>query len=309
MKKIIALLVLLVFVSGCSSLDSVNSFFKNLPGIKMISPSGGGKAFIGGTKSVTVEILQPPEKGKVSKDIPLRVVVNVKNDGESDTEGMVCITGLNSDVFEGSDPCKCEEFSLYSRSRSQDEKSEGESKTIKFEEGTPIMGELVVNDFSITSIVRYDYKTYASVEACVAKDVFTSKDCKSRQDAKVSGVSSGPIQIGSVSQELLTTGDDEYTMSLFIEVSHNGEGRFYDPSMEKDACGDDSDKVNKRVNVKLYNAPGSVTCSPLVFKAKEEKGTATCTITGIEARNYKSLMNVELSYTYEVRESNNFEVV
>jgi hypothetical protein len=308
LKRIIVLFVLLVFVSGCSSLDSLSSLFKNLPGIKTITPGGGGVSFIGGTNSITLSIMQPPEKGKVSKDIPLKVVVNLKNDGEALAEGMACITGLNPDIFDASEGCKCEEFSLKSRSRSQGEKGEGESRTINFDAGNINLNEYIANDFSVTSIVRYNYMTYAAIESCVTKDVFNSKDCKTRQDARIVGVSSAPIQISSVSQELLSTGEEEYTMSLFIEVAHKGDGRFFDKSASKDACSDD-ENVNKRIDVKLYNAPGSVTCGPLIIKKNEEKGTATCTIKGISARDYKTLINIELSYAYELRDSNNFEVV
>lgn len=301
------LLALILFISGCASVSSLGDLFKNLPFTNPGS-SGGGKSFVGGKESITVSILQPPEAGKVTKDVPLRVSVHLKNDGESNADGQVCVTGLNTEAFPDSESCKCDEFSLKGKAKFDEEITEGEEKTINFDEGNPIIDEFTINDFSITSIVRYDYKTFASVEGCVKKNILESKDCKPRQDAKILGVSSAPIQINSVSQELLSTSDEEYTMTLFIEVSHSGKGQFFDKSLDKDACNEDSQNVNKRVEVKLYNAPGRAACSPLTFKKNEDKGTATCIITGVNARDYKPLMNIELLYAYEVRESNNFEV-
>jgi len=306
LKKILFFLVILLFVSGCASLTDI---FKTLPGFKPPTTTGVGKSFIGGTDSIVLTMLQPPEAGKVSREVPLRVSVDVKNNGESVAEGYVCVTGLNTNVFEEAEGCRCEEFSLKGKSRFEDEILEGEHETFNFDEGPATIDEFTINSFSITSIARYSYKTYASVEGCIAKDILTSKDCKTRQDAKLLGVSSAPLQVTSVSQELLLTADEEYSMTLFIEVTHKGKGQFFSSSAEKDVCGEEDDNLNKMVDVRLYNSPGRASCSPLVLKKKEDKGTATCTITGIDARDYKPLINVELSYVYEVRESNSFEVV
>ncbi len=284
-------------------MDSMSSLFKNLPGIKPLTPSGGGKSYIGGTNSIKINILQPAENGKISKDIPLRVSINVKNDGESPAEGQVCVTGLNPTVFEESKACECQEFSLKGKSRYEDE-----DVTLNFDEGPANIDEFTINDFSVTSIARFNYKTYASVEGCVVKDLAASKDCKARQDARIIGVSSAPLQITSVVQELLSTSDEEYTMTLIIEVSHKGSGEFFDVSLDKDACVENSN-INKKVEINLINAPGRATCAPLTIKKKEDKGTTTCIITGVQARNYKPMMNIELSYAYEVRESNKFQVV
>lgn len=308
MKRIIPLLVLILFVSGCSAMNSFGDLFKKLPGVTTITPSGGGKSYVGGTKSININMLQPAETGKISREVPLRVSVNVKNEGESPAEGQICVTGLNPTVFDESKSCECQEFSLKGKVRLEDETTEGEEITRNFDEGQPKIDEFTVNDFSVTAIARYDYKTFASVEGCIRKDILTSKDCKPRQDAKLIGVSSAPMQINSVVQELLLTSEDEYTMTLFIEVAHKGSGQFFDASLNKDACSTD-ESINKKVDVKLVNAPGRTTCSPLTIKKKEEKATTTCTITGVQARDYKPLMNIELSYAYEMRESNNFQVV
>ncbi|MEM4245150.1 MAG: hypothetical protein QXR60_03025 [Candidatus Nanoarchaeia archaeon] len=310
MRKIILVLVFVMFfVSGCAVMDSMSGLFKNLPGIKQpLTPQGGGKSYVGGTSSVKLNMLQPAENSKISKDVPLRISINVKNEGESQADGQLCVTGLNPAVFEESKSCECQEFSLKGKGRYEDEIVEGEDVTLNFDEGSAKIDEFTINDFSVTSIARFDYKTYASVEGCVTKDIASSKDCKARQDAKIIGVSSAPLQITSVVQELLAVSDEEYTMTLIIEVSHKGDGDFFDTSLDKDSCVEDSN-INKKVGVKLINAPGSATCTPLLIKKKDDKGTTTCVITGVQARNYKPMMNVELSYAYEVRESNRFQVV
>ncbi len=307
MKKIFLASLVILFISGCAATDSMKGLFGNLPGIKP-SSSGGGKSFVGGTDSILINILQPVESSKISKDVPLRVSVNLKNNGESDAEGQLCVTGLNPEIFEESQSCDCQDFSLKGKTRFQDETSDGEDSTFSFDEGSPVIDEFTINDFSVTSIVRYDYKTYASVEGCVRKDLLKSKDCKPRQDVKVLGVSSAPMQITSVTQELLSTSEEDYTMTLLVDISHSGKGQFFDSSFQKDACVEENGNVNKKVDVKLYNAPGSVTCTPMVMKKDENKGTAVCIITGVSSRDYNPLVNIELSYTYELRESNNFEV-
>jgi len=297
----------MLFISGCASFSNLGDLFKNLPFANPVS-SGGGKSFAGGKASITVTIVQPPESGKISRELPLVVNLLLKDDGEAQADGQACVTGLDSSVFSGSESCKCEEFSLEGKAKSDEGVAEGEDKTITFDEGVPTLDEFTINDFSVTSIVRYNYKTFASVEGCVKKDMLNSKDCKTSQAAKIIGVSSAPLQITSVSQELLSTSDKEYTMSLFIEVSHVGNGQFFDTSLDKNACNEDSENINKKVDVRLYNAPGTASCSPLTLKKNEDKGTAICTITGVSARDYKPLMNIELSYAYEIRESNNFQV-
>lgn len=287
-------------------MSSITDLFKNFPGIGT-TPAGGGKSFVGGKASITVNILQPPEGGKISKDVPLRVSVNLKNDGEAAAEGQVCVTGLDAETFQEAESCKCDDFSLKGKAKYGDETTDSEDVTKNFDEGNPTMDEYTVNDFSVTSIVRYNYKTYASVEGCVAKDILKSKDCKPRQDARVLGVSSAPLQVTSVSQELLSTSEDSYSMTLIIEVAHVGSGQFFATSISKDACSSE-ENINKAVDVKLRNAPGISSCSTLTMKNDENKGTATCTITGVNARDYKPMMDIELSYAYEVRESNNFQV-
>lgn len=308
MKKIFFLFVILLFFSGCASLASISSIFKNIPGLN-IQPSVGGKSFVGGTDSIKINILQPPEKGKISKEVPLRVSVNLKNNGEAKADGQVCVTGLSQEVFGGSNPCECQEFSLKGKARYQDEITEGDQSTYNFDEGQPTIGEFTLNDFSVTAIARFDYKTYAAVEGCIKKNILTSSDCKPKQDARLIGVSSAPMQITSVVQELLSTSENEYTMTLFIEAAHRGTGNFFGTSLNKNACNEEDSNINKRVEVKLVNAPGRFTCTPFVFKNKEDKATTTCTITGVQARDYKPLINIELSYVYELRESSNFEVV
>lgn len=292
--------VVLLFVFGCDSLQ--------LPDNPITGPkaSGGGSSFVGGSSSMLLDILQPPEKGKVSPITPLVVSVNVKNAGESFADGQVCVVGLAQDIFSDAG-CKCEEFSLKGRARSKDEVVDGEEETFEFSQGLPSLDEFVMNDFSVTAIARYNYKTYASFEGCVRKDLKDSKDCKSRQDLKLLGVSSAPLQISSISQDILRVSDDEYTMTVYLNVVHASNGQFFSSSLNKDSCSDE-ENPSKSVDVRLYNAPGKSSCAPLTFKKSENKASSVCTITGVQVRDYDPLINAELSYAYEVRESNSFEV-
>ena len=302
MKKIIILIAALLVISGC--IPTFSGIKEKIPG----QPTGKTD-FIGGTKGIEIEILNPLEGGKAYSDQPFNIAVRVSNKGESYSEGTTCVSGLNTKYFPGFSGCDCQDFMLEGKRKIEEKQSEGEEETLIFETGQITTGEL--KNFAVTASTRYEYKTFGIIKACIKKDAYSKEGCQiSPQKNILKSASSAPLTIEKVTQEIIPETDETSTIIFNINLKKSGKGDLYSMDEDMSQCENPQD-LKRKINLRLINAPGRSTCDPAELRKGKDEVTAHCTVNNVKVlgESYESEITLELEYAYETIESNKFEVV
>jgi len=301
MRKIIIIsLILLLFIAGCK--------FSDIKEKVPVKTTTKGKAdFVGGTKGTEVQIVSPVKDGKAYVNQPFQIAIKVSNEGETETEGTICVSGLNPKYFLGFTGCDCQDFALEGQTKLEGETIEGEDEILTFEGGEVVAGDL--KKFTVTSTTRYDYKTYGIIKACVKKEAYSDEGCQiSPTTNVVKSASSAPITISKITEEIIPQSDDSINMIFNIEISNSGRGDIFSLDASKSEC-EASEDDEKIIELRLINAPGRAICDPV--KLREDEAIARCTVTDVEVfeESYEPEITLELEYAYEIIDSNKFEVV
>ena len=318
MKKIIIIILItaLLLISGCT-FSQIKE--KIMPG-KIISGTTGKSQFIGGKEGIKAEIVRPIEGGEAYTTTPFKIEVQVSNEGEFGDErepatGTTCIFGLNKKYFPGFAGCDCKDFAIKGKRKIDKENIEGENEILTFEGGEIKKGEL--KEFSITEKTRYDYKTLGIIKPCIKKEMHSKEGCQITSQTNIrKSVSSAPITIEKVTQDIIPETDETIELRLKIEIKKTGDGDLYDLDEDKSQCTTPPD-LKKRINVRLANTPGSATCDPTELRTKKETitsedvATAHCKIKNVRVsgEGYEPEITLILEYAYETTDSNKFEVV
>lgn len=294
MKRIlITLAIILVLLSGCT----FSAIKEKLPGQTV----SGKEEFIGGPKGVETEIINPIEGGKAYLNMPFKVIVKTVNQGESESEGSTC-------VFSSFAGCGCQNFKLQGNRKIEKEKLAGEEETFTFEGGT-IEKEEQKGSYFVTAKTRYNYMTYGIIQACVKKDAYSKEGCQMSPEKNIlKSVSSAPITISDVKEEIIPETDETAKIIFKIDLKNAGKGDLYSMEEEKGQCETLSKDVKREIKVSLINSPGKSTCSPT--ELKEGKATTHCTVDSVQVsgESYEPEITIELEYAYETTDSNKFEV-
>jgi hypothetical protein len=301
MKKtiIILLAISLLIISGCT----FSSMKIKLPG----STPSGKEDFAGGSKGLESSIVSPAEAGKAYLNTPFKIVIQLNNEGESAAEGTTCAFGSFS-------TCECKTFTLQGKRRVEAEKLEGEKETLTFEGGQASKEEIEGTSHFVTAKTRYNYKTYGIITACVKKDVYSEEtgECKIMPGKNVvKSVSSAPVSIAEVTEEMIPEADGETAKLVFgIKIKNLGKGNIYPLDGDKTQCETTYQEIKNRINVRMINAPGKATCNEAELK-KEGEATTHCTVENVKilGESYEPEITLELEYAYETIDSNKFEVV
>lgn len=302
MKKIIILIVISLFISGCIP-DLSGIKMPGLPGKKTV---GGKKAFSGGTLGIESEILRPIEGEKVHSSQPLEIVVKLSNKGETDSEGVTCISGLNKKYFTDFSGCDCQESEpLEGKKKVGGETQEGEEERLIFDIGAI----QPVEKATITAKTRYKYITYGIITACIKKDAYSEEGCEILGKNMITSASSAPLGIVEVTEDIRAT-DDTAKMTFNIKLKETGKnGDLYGLDEDMDQCETPKD-LKQNIKVELINAPGSSSCGSVELD-KEGEATAQCTVDNVKVftESYETPITLKLEYAYETIDSNIFEVV
>ncbi|MBM3199311.1 hypothetical protein FJZ53_00115 [Candidatus Woesearchaeota archaeon] len=295
-KLIIIISLVAILILGC-------------PGIKLKLPgksttASGKQDFIGGPKGVDAEVVYPLQGGKAYLAQPFRISVKAVNNGESDSDGKVCAFGSFSQ-------CECQPFTLKSRTRVDKEKLEGEQATVTFETGKISQENLVGSSHFVTARTRYKYNTYGIATACVKKDSYSKEGCQLTPAKNIlKSVSSAPLAIQEVNEAITPSeGGESVDLSFTIKIKNIGTGDVYNVANTLDCKTEDSSGGDKKIGIRMLNAPGRATCTPVELK-KEGDATTHCTINGVKLStdDYETEITIELEYAYETVDSNTFEV-
>lgn len=212
MKKLIILLLFLLAISGCANFNFQNDE-QEITGCPESFLCGSG------ISGVEMTIENPSEiRGSIfetgERFIPS---VTVIDRGQSDSEGEICVSGLDVESFSKYSGCDCTSYYIVVEEEddyyNQRENLYFPEYGIKSESG----------DYVMTFINRYNYKTYGILDVCVKKENSDSGCESSGEILKTS--SSAPIVISSVQQQIKPLGGNAATLSLRFDLKEKGDGK------------------------------------------------------------------------------------
>jgi len=313
MKKIIILLIILLFIASCDYLPtSTGGEEDEIVGCPI------NFACVGGSDGVNIEIVNPGTSVKVDQRIYVGgekfiPSVMIYDEGESDTEGEICITGMDENAFTGFSGCDCDDYMIIV----QDEEDYYENEQIlHFEPGYTVKSGYS-GEYVMTFINRYTYETYGIVDVCLKQSPSSKEGCDA--SGEILKKSSGaPLKVTSVAQTLKTLGSNAVTLTLTYDVEEQGgvnEGLINEETLYSGQCFDPSeDYPAVKVSFVLLNQ--AYACPDLVFEEAEMSGT--CVVSGIstEGSSGEYLFAdedtfqgyLQFEYVWEEIESVNFRV-
>jgi hypothetical protein len=315
MKKIFLVLILLLFVAGCTGFNKTD--YEQGENIPTACPPDCFEGYEG----ITTEVLTPFEGTTIYAKERLYPVIYLEDKGQADGAGVVCLTGLDEDVFDNYYSCTCnQEFDITINDASspyfEEMKLEPESTYANPEESV---------DQTLSVVTRYTYTTFGTIDICLTGDPGDDPDCNGyitegdKEYNILSSSSSGPLTITKVTETLSKVGGDAVTMRLTIEASINDDSTVQlieEDDIYSDSCSTlpDSRGVSADVFLALDNV--AYDCNPLVFEVGESEASTTCKVENIPTSNLvggtASKIRpdnwIEVNYAWEQRQSVSFKV-
>lgn len=299
-----AILILSVLIAGCSTIEKGISKLPKLPGVGEEETS----SMFGGKGTITASILNPKDSSSVYSSYPLKPLVRIANMGGSESEGQVCISGLDSETFSGFSGCDCQTF--------QQNKIENAFEPIDLEFGPySIRGETGSREYSITSITRYRYSTQIRTSICIVKDIYETENC----NANVIEATSGPLRISSVEEEIIPVQDNVVNIIFRIKASKDSEGSIWNYDKVYEQCVPSSPEREQdrkiKAQVKQFPVQGMIACSDAALNEDDEidivceaKDVRLFDSSGnyLFGEDYRPEAIFELEYGFEARQSAKF---
>ena len=304
MKKLILLLLFLLLVSACETSTTDEE----------VGPTECPYDCSSGSDGIETTLTNPSDESTVYALDRLEVRAKVNDEGESSADGVVCLTGLDPDEFQGISDCECEAFYI-----DLDEEDALNYENVAFT--SVLVTEDASGDHDLTAITRYTYRTYGIFEVCLTGDPDNEKECDtSTTKDRVSVSSSGPLNVESITQSLNSVGDD-ITLRLSVEVE-------MDTSVTESLI-DADDATNQEcvlslsddftipvdVDLVLFEELHDNACGTLVFEEGEDTATVSCKVEvrGDQLSSFGSKKEWEgyISFDYGIQsiDSIGFEVV
>lgn len=306
-RVLFSLLVLILFsfgFTGCSQLPSFGS--------EDVKTSRTASGFIGGD-GLEFEIFVPDDKEEIEYGLQdyVDIVLNLDNNGEYDiSDGVVCISGLDDEVFDVGGKCLCQMLPfMEGLGLEDDEVIETEPERIDF--GPYYIDLENDREFTLSAVARYSYQTLCNVKACVKKDIDSKEGCSvsygKPTEILVKPCSGAPINVNSV-KESLRKGLDEDTvvLQLDIKIQNMGGGNLYDSDfVGMESCI--SEGENRKIEITLVDVlgMGEFYCGDV--ELEKGKGEVRCSL-DLDAEDYEPEFKVQLNYGYEIVDSNIFTI-
>ncbi|MFH1971859.1 MAG: hypothetical protein ABIJ18_00090 [archaeon] len=273
MKKWI-LLFLVIFLVGCD-MSSFNDTNEEVVGCPISFECESGNS------GVEMTILSPNEDVK-GGDLYVEgqsfvPAVNVQDLGQSDAEGEICVTGLDTE-FSGFSGCDCEDYYIVV---SEDDEYYENDQIVDFTPGYKVPQDKS-GEYVSTFVNRYMYSTYGIVDVCI-KQISTTREskgsCEGTQDNILDVSSSGPLKIKTVSQRLSRLGSDAVSLTLTYELEETGKGNVVNENaFMSGSCFYTSDE-GKKVKVSFNLFDEEYSCG--FVEMEDGKGEGSCLIEDI----------------------------
>lgn len=287
MKNLILILAVLVVLSGCQY--TPQTIFNQIGNEEQTSGY------------VMQEIVLPKEGSKLQSGSSLSPVIRLTNSGYFETNGQVCISGLESQAFRGFSGCECNVFSM------KKEEKTFIPEEVNFGPYTILSEE--PNDYTLTSITRYKYKSIANVKLCIKENAYDMASCGS----ELVSTKDGPLEIVSVEQESTPLSEDSAEISLSIDIAKQAEGDVWDFNAVQEMCRPQRE-IRRNVRVKINNLPFSANSNCGEIPVDTDETNIKCNLGEIRlkgasfGKEYYPEIEIEMDYAFETRNSNKFSV-
>jgi len=313
-RTIIFLLVVLLFVSGCTL--SGAPFGRG--------PSYADQNYFQGTQGLVISFLDQAPPRSVFEGSAFDVQLLVENKGAFDlVENHTARFTLTFDTAEiikqgidaddaimpettfanlyGKSPNYPEGDSMYIFNR--DFNDYYTKRAIIFN-AKQVQANFEQNTATVFATACYPYKTYFTDDVCVDKDPqgmdLRQKVCSAR-DYTYSNGQGAPVAITAVESNMVPRGS--YILPQFvIHVEHKGRGIVSDFILNQQQCGEvTSDTVNTfQITARLGN--DDLVCQPDIVRLRNGKAEIVCkleeNIIDMLGSNYNAPLQIELSYLY-----------
>ena len=298
----VLLLVLVLVVAGCvTQEDAVEQLPTTCP------PVCGG-----GTGGVETVINYPSEGSNVYAAERFAPSFYLADVGESNAEGLVCVTGLDGDIFSGLGGCNCQDFYIV---LDEPDDPNFEETYITYQSASVDSGRTL--DQSMTVYTRYLYSTFGVFELCLTGDPFAEEECSTTGE-KLQGSSGGPVQVTSVTEELTKVGSNAVTVRVVVEAQVAADANEKLIELEDttniDCVLPTDEDARTKVNMDIVLLGARHECSPLFFREGEDTATSTCKIENLDTqlfiggeKEYQGY--VEIQYGFQNIQSVGFTVV
>lgn len=308
MKKILILLVTLFFITGCSLIPSSSN---------KETPEESKNKFISGTEGVSLEVIYPTSKLPIVSDssATFSPQVVVSNKGESSSEGEICVSGLDKNIFQGFNGCECQTYSLTGVTRGLDDNVfPGQEVQQTFTE-YKINKELIttdVNKYALSFFNTFSFKTKSYIDLCIPSKGLTTQSSCSKSPKTDS--SAAPIKLDSVEVNTRKINENEAEINLYLTIENKGSGSL--ASSISQGCLDKGETKTITINLDP-NGIGTVTCNNIELNTQQDikdfnskGGDIHCKIKGVKLaeEEFTKTINIELDYYYQTTSSVNFEI-
>ncbi|MDD4878233.1 MAG: hypothetical protein PHO02_04315 [Candidatus Nanoarchaeia archaeon] len=302
MKKIIILLLAVsLLLAGCQALSNIK-LPKSLPGLSSGEDTGG-------SGSISAYFVNPKQGGSALKDYPFSPVVRIKSLGGYESDGQVCISGLDREIFSGFSGCECMSFK-----QEKDESGKFEHDDVSFGPYTLRIKQDDRKEHVVSSVTRFEYGNEIKANISISRDAYENTGCT----ASINSATSGPLVVGIVEQETIPITEDIVTLIFKIHASKAEEGRFILEENLNDQC---TPLSSEKLPVIRARAKGFPTRAPVTCRDVEITGndvTVVCEAKDISlidssgsalfGDNYSPEVIFELRYFFETTSSARFTV-
>jgi len=304
MKKLILILIIFLFVSGCNFETSEEEEIVGCP-LNFNCATGN--------EGVSIEIKDPPgdmdeEDRIIFLGERFKPWFRITDLGESDVEGEICITGLSSDTFQNFGGCDCQDYTIIVQG---DDAYFENKQDLEFPGYSVIRGGV---ESTMTYINRYDYHTYGVVEVCLKENPKDDDSgCDPNSDLKLIS-SNAPLKVSEISQRLTESGTGAINLRLDYSVEDNSDGNIapYGSLWSGECVYSGMEDPYVEVTFVLFGEEYG--CGTIHIEDGE--GSDSCTINDIQTSNDQGLIFTEdyydayldFEYVWESRDSIKFLV-
>ncbi len=269
--------------------------------------------FFGGTKGITTQFVSgnPPSKFNEDQSVPIKVLL--KNEGEYDLasgDANVKLIGLNPESFGFEERFLASKGNLRGKSELL---LEGGEQTIDF--GNLKYLRTVTNSqtFKVRAKTCYPYQTEARIPVCIKstqlEESGEEKLCDISGEKVIQGsVSSGPIQITSLQEELLGSDRVKFT----IAIANNDNGKVYNSNLNCDLIDKEPKQGENEVSLEIFD--NTVKC---FFRDGTESNKGLVEVNGKPLtcskevkETFEDTLTIKLNYKYvDTTEFKEIEIV
>ena len=300
MKKIILIIVLILFIVGCNS---------NTGPSTSVSDDEVYKGKVGLIFDFR-DSMPPP---RTTEDDSFPIGFNLKNDGAFDIEKGYLLLNIEKDLIEIEKGNVPEDLEIIGRSR--DNPEAGLDFMTFFVKSKKLSSETETITSKILATACYEYQTHFSENVCLDTDYYNLKGMTKACNAEDISFSSGqgaPVAVTRVEPRMLEDNDKIKPMFV-IYIDNVGLGEVISSDSVSDMCSSktvDYDKINN-IEVVAYLSGSLLECKPENPKLKDKEEIVRCTLeegVGKDVQPYTTLLTIDIKYGYTETISQNIEI-